>query len=70
MLRKLSKGQRPTIAHWAMEFAVVAGVPLALWLQQKVTDANNRSDALAAEAVIQDELDNNLMILVMQHVLR
>lgn len=69
MLRKLSEGQRRTIAHWVMEFVVVvAGVLLALWLQQKVTDANNRSDAIAAEAAIRDELDNNLMILVMQDV--
>jgi len=69
MLRKLSEGQRRTIAHWAMEFVVVvAGVLLALWLQQKVTDANKRSDAVAAEAAIRDELDNNLMILVMQNV--
>ncbi|MCL6699535.1 hypothetical protein LZ496_12160 [Sphingomonas sp. NSE70-1] len=69
MLRKLSKGQRRNIAHWAMEFVVVvAGVLLALWLQQKVTDANNRSAALVSEAAIRDELDNNLMILVMQNV--
>lgn len=69
MLRKLSEGQRRTIGHWAMEFVVVvAGVLLALWLQQKVTDANNRSNAIAAEAAIRDELDNNLMILVMQNV--
>jgi hypothetical protein len=35
MLRKLSEGQRRTIAHWAMEFlVVVVGVLLALWLQE------------------------------------
>jgi hypothetical protein len=68
MLRKLSDGQRRNIAHWAMEFVVVvAGVLLALWLQQKVTDANNRSAAIAAEGAIRDELDNNLMILIAQN---
>ena len=67
MLWKLSDGQRRTIAHWTMEFVVVViGVLLALWLQQKVTDADNRSAALVAEAAIRDELDNNLMILVTQ----
>ncbi len=65
MLRKLKEGQRRTIAHWAMEFVVVvAGVLLALWLQQKVTDADKRSNAVAAQGAIRDELDNNLMILV------
>ena len=69
MLRKLSEGQRRTIAHWAMEFVVVVtGVLLALWLQEQVTQANKRADAAAAEAAIRDELDNNLMILVTQNV--
>lgn len=45
---------------------VVAGVLLALWLQQKVTEANNRGDAIAAEGAIRDELDNNLMVMVTQ----
>lgn len=37
MLRKLSKGERRTVAHWAMEFVVVVvGVLLALWLQEWV----------------------------------
>lgn len=67
MLRKLSEGQRRTIAHWAMEFVVVVvGVLLALWLQETVTSANKRRDAKAAEAAVRDELDGNLLILVMQ----
>lgn len=67
MLRKLSEGQRRTIAHWAMEFiVVVVGVLLALWLQQLVTAANKRSDAKTAEAAIRDELDRNLLVLVLQ----
>jgi hypothetical protein len=66
MLRKLSEGQRRTIAHWAMEFiVVVVGVLLALWLQQWATSANKRSDAKAAEAAIRDELDRNLLVLVL-----
>ena len=66
MLRKLSEGQRRTIAHWAMEFVVVVvGVLLALWLQQLVTTADKRSDARAAEAAIRDELDRNLLVLVL-----
>lgn len=66
MLRKLSGEQRRTIAHWAMEFVVVvAGVLLALWLQELATSANKRSDAKAAEGAIRDELDANLLILVM-----
>lgn len=37
MLRKLSEGQRRNVAHWGMEFVVVvAGVLLALWLQEWV----------------------------------
>ena len=67
MLRKLSEGQRRTIAHWSMEFiVVVVGVLLALWLQQLVTTANKRRDANAAEGAIRDELDGNLLILVLQ----
>ena len=66
MLRKLSEGQRRTIAHWAMEFVVVVvGVLLALLLQEILTSADRRSDARAAEVSIRDELDNNLLILVM-----
>ena len=65
MLRKLNEGQKRTVAHWLMEFAVVVlGVLLALWLQER---ANAASDALrmrAAEDAIHAELDDNLMILV------
>lgn len=69
MLRKLSEGQRRTVAHWGMEFIVVlAGVLLALWLQELVTFWNKRSDAEAAEKTIREELHDNLMILVMHDV--
>jgi len=67
LLRRLNEGQRRTVAHWAMEFiVVVVGVLLALWLQEKSTAASRHRDALAAEAAIRDELDDNLMILVAQ----
>lgn len=65
MLRKLSEGQKRNIAHWAMEFVVVvAGVMLALWLQERVAHGNRLKDALNAEAAIRNELDENLMGLV------
>lgn len=65
MLRRLSEGQRRNIAHWAMEFVVVvAGVLLALWLQELASEAGRRADAQKAEAAIRDELDENLMGLV------
>lgn len=65
MLRRLSEGQRRNIAHWAMEFVVVvAGVLLALWLQEIANEAGRRADARKAEAAIRDELNENLMGLV------
>ena len=65
MLQKLSEGQRRTIAHWAMEFVVVvAGVLLALWLQEMVARAGRREAARAAEDAIHAEFDYNLMVLV------
>jgi hypothetical protein len=65
MLRRLSEGQKRNIAHWAMEFVVVvAGVLLALWLQELANDLSRRADAERAEAAIRDEVDENLMGLV------
>ena len=65
MLRKLSDGQRRTLGHWAMEFIVVViGVLLALWLQERVSQANDAKTMRAAEAAIHSELDDNLMILI------
>lgn len=65
MLRKLSDGQRRTFAHWTMEFVVVvAGVLLALWLQERVSRANDAQRLRAAESAIHSELDDNLMILI------
>lgn len=65
MLRKLSEGQKRNIAHWTMEFVVVvAGVLLALWLQEIANDLGRRADAQRAEAAIRDELDDNLLLLI------
>ena len=65
MLRKLSEGQKRNLAHWAMEFVVVvAGVLLALWLQELITQANQKAEARKAEAAIREELNQNLMGLV------
>lgn len=65
MLRRLSNNHKRTIAHWVMEFVVVvAGVLLALWLQERVSEANDDQRMRAAEAAIRSELDDNLMILI------
>lgn len=65
MLRRLSEGQKRNVAHWAMEFVVVvAGVLLALWLQEIANEAGRRADAQKAEAAIRDELDDNLILLI------
>ena len=70
MLRRLSEGQKRNVAHWAMEFVVVvAGVLLALWLQELANEAGRRADAQKAEAAIRDELDENLMGLVAFHAI-
>lgn len=68
-MRRISEEQRRTIGHWTMEFVVVlVGVLLALWLQEKASAGAKDRDAKAAESAIRDELDDNLMILVAQHV--
>lgn len=65
MLRKLSDGQKRNVAHWAMEFVVVvAGVLIALWLQEILTQANQKAEARKTEAAIRAELNENLMGLV------
>ena len=65
MLRKLSQGQKRNIAQWAMEFVVVvAGVLIALWLQELLAQASEKAEARKAEAAIREELNENLMGLV------
>lgn len=43
---------------------MVVGVLLALWLQERVSRANDEQRLQAAEAAIHSELDDNLMILI------
>lgn len=65
LLRKLSADARRTISHWAMEFVIViAGVLIALWLQ----DWAERRQALqvmsSAEGAIHEEVRSALKILI------
>lgn len=57
MMRRLAEGTKNSIRHWAMEFVVVvAGVLLALWLQQWGERQRALSDMQAAEGAIHDEV--------------
>lgn len=65
MLRRLSGDQKRTVAHWVMEFiVVVAGVLLALWLQQWDQRRRNRAEMQAAEQSIHDEIRETLKSLI------
>ncbi len=57
MLRRLTDDEKRGARHWAMEFfIVVAGVLLALWLQQWGERQRALSDMEAAEGAIHDEV--------------
>jgi hypothetical protein len=65
MLRRLSADQKRTVAHWIMEFVVVvAGVLLALWLQQWDQRRTERAEMRAAEQSIHDEIRETLKSLM------
>ena len=65
MLRKLNPDQQRNILHWAMEFVVVvAGVLLALWLQEWGERRRALQDMAAAEDAIHGELGESLKNLV------
>ena len=65
LLRKLTDGQRRTIGHWAMELVVVvAGVLIALWLQEWVANRRAVQDMVAAEDAIHDEVRTALTTLI------
>jgi hypothetical protein len=69
LLRKLTDGERRTIGHWAMELVVVvAGVLIALWLQQWADDRRARRDLAAAEDAIHEEVRTALTSLVWRRV--
>lgn len=65
MLRRLSVEQKRSAYHWAMEFVVVvAGVLLALWLQQWDQRRRDVASMLAAEQAIHDEVRETLKSLI------
>jgi hypothetical protein len=65
MLRKLTGEQKRTVAHWAMELViVVAGVLIALWVQQWADRRRALDDMAAAEQAIHEEVRYNLTTLI------
>jgi hypothetical protein len=65
MLRRLTADQQRNVRHWAMEFVVVvAGVLLALWLQQWGERRRAMQDLAAAEDAIHDEVRSSLENLI------
>ena len=65
LLRRLTDGQKRNAGHWAMEFVVVvAGILVALWLQQWVERRGELAAMRAAEQAIQDEVNETLLSLM------
>ena len=65
MLRRLTADQQRNVRHWGMEFVVVvAGVLLALWLQQWGERRHAMQDMAVAEDAIHDELRETLKNLI------
>ena len=57
LMRRFTDDQKRGLRHWAMEFVVVvAGVLLALWLQEWGQRRRAISDMRAAEGAIHDEV--------------
>lgn len=65
MLRRLSADQQRNVRHWAMEFVVVvAGVLIALWLQQWGERRQATRNMAVAEDAIHDEIRESLKNLI------
>ncbi len=64
-LRRLSGEQKRTAAHWAMELVIViAGVLIALWVQQWAELRRANAEMAAAEQAIREEVRYNLTTLL------
>ena len=65
LLRRLTGEQRRNVAHWAMELVVVvAGVLIAMWLQEIVEQRREKSGMAVAEAAIRTELRSYMQALI------
>lgn len=65
LLRELTGEQKRTFSHWAMELViVVAGVLIALWVQQWAEGRRANADMAAAEKAIHEEVRGNLWTLI------
>ena len=65
LLRKLNEDEKRNVRHWAMEFVVVvAGVLLALWLQEWVESRQSLENMRAAEDAVHDEVRASLTSLI------
>jgi len=65
LLQRLNDGQRRSILHWAMELVVViAGVLIALWLQQWAEQRRAVATMHTAEDAVHDEVREALTSLI------
>ena len=65
LLRKLISDQQRTVAHWGMELVVViAGVLIALWLQDWAERRRAMQNMAADQEAIHDEVRQNLFNLI------
>jgi hypothetical protein len=65
LVRQLTTEEKRTIGHWAMELVVVvAGVLIALWLQEWAQRRQALQNMYAAEEAIHDEVTEALLSLI------
>jgi len=71
LLRQLSGERRRTALHWVMELViVVAGVLIAMWLQQWVEQRHAIATMHSAEDAVHDEIRETLKSLVWREAIR